>query len=1404
MNKIYTITVVLILILGSTTSYSQRWEKIQNLPAAYKDNYWLDIFYLAPQNTHGWACGFNGMVVRTTNAGQTWSGSIVPGAYHLEHIHFPTTQIGYTSGPDGLFKSKDGGISWEEITPDLISTDYWGCYFMDANFGILVGGGCGRNQKYWRTTDGGSNWTLFQNEVHHSGLTDVIMYDKEGLGFAVSSGLLWKTLDGGVTWDSLARSGSYVWHEELTHHGTSFLLPYAGTNCNGGGNDGGMRFTTNSGTTWNNFQTMQPMFGAFILGDREGWACGNNTSVFYTTNAGVTWELRNCGIEGGDFDDMWFTSKDEGWLVGDGIYKLKPPRNDFTKDSIVFKDVCLGTAQFDTLYIDNESFTPMDLALNITGADANRFRIVTPNNFSTLVQCSRRMIIIEFTPNSRNESRAMLEATVTRTGTGVSNLSIPLVGYSTFSSAYPLGDIVVVDSVYCNILSTTKINWIADKDDEEIRLVNKLQSDNQISYITKVPNKILREGSVSEFRILALDTGWVESKFRITTHPCEKDTILTVRTYAYSSIITSDTKRIASLVCCNETIDTLIIQNTGNSTLSMNDLKFANGTYFKIIGWIDGAKSKSIEPKKQDTLLILYKPFGNGPHTDRLSIGNNDSTKVRGNKNPYLIDYTGEYRQAELVYDQVIDLGDVCVGKIYQIEKYIKNIGTWVSKFNKKIELGNNFKIELMKDAPFSINPNDSVKLWATFFPNEAKSFSEVLEFITEPCGDTVRITLRGRGISNLLTLNPKSIQGAVKSGTSITRDLLIESFANTDVTITDIKIVDMPDTWEFEWTPNLPQVLLPGSKITFELKFTNNGHESIDSDIIIVTDGLCPEDYYVKVNLFGIMRNVAVDKDKIEFGESYCNSALENQILTITNFGFVTDTITSITLEPQGAFSITNLPALPYYIEPEEELELVIAFVSKVLGAHSANLTIRTNDTENNIHITELIAFNYSPITSADKDKINFGTAELCEDEKLMTFTLRNDGNVSDLLEFAIEGIPFSISETQLEIQANETIQYTVKAHPTMCELGLNIGKLRIRSLNCDFVHEIELEIDIYKTNIALSPPIINIDNIWIGDKSSGSFRIDNMTAHELTVTAIEIEPDASGVIELDFTVGTKIAGGGNLQVPFTYTAVAHGKFEFDITVKAENYCEDMEQIKLIAEISEEIYVVDLMIEQHVAEAGARIIIPVKLLREDLRFNTEYVRLEFEFDRKLFFPTIITSKFGDAFVQTDFTYKFGNLSILLDKVSSRNLFSKVGDIVRIDGYALRAMPDYTPIVFKNVELFTEKEVTLTTQDGGLKVNEFCIPEAAFELLRIPQLVSSVPEIVFGNNLNIGFKADKNFVTSIELLDIAGNSVITRSLTIPEGEFEYKIDLNSISSGVYFVVIKSENNNTSARFIKSN
>lgn len=408
------------------------------------------------------------------------------------------------------------------------------------------------NQRFWRTTDGGTTWSLFQNDVTHSGLTDVIMYSQTGLGFAVSSGLLWRTNNGGITWDSIARTGTYIWHEELTHSGTSFLVPYAGTSCQGGGPDGGMRFTTDGGATWNNFQTRLPMFGAFLLGAREGWACGNDKGVYYTSDGGVSWTLRNCGIDNGDLDDIWFTAPDEGWVVGSGIYRMRPARSEFTKDSIYFRDVCLGNTARDTIFISNDSFTEGTLSLEITGPDAQRFSIISPNPISTLIQCTPKMIVVEYRPNSRNPSRALLEARISRPNGQNTNRSIPLIGIVDFSSAIPLTDVLIIDSVYCNIEQNGRIEWKADKEGEEIINMNKLQSENFITYISRVPNKIFREGSYSEFRINTLDTGWVQAQFKVTTYPCMKDTILTVRVYAYSSIITSDVKRNIDITCSNE------------------------------------------------------------------------------------------------------------------------------------------------------------------------------------------------------------------------------------------------------------------------------------------------------------------------------------------------------------------------------------------------------------------------------------------------------------------------------------------------------------------------------------------------------------------------------------------------------------------------------------------------------------------------------------------------------------------------------------------------------------------------------------------------------------------------------------------------------------------------------------
>jgi hypothetical protein len=81
-----------------------------------------------------------------------------------------------------------------------------------------------------------------------------------------------------------------------------------------------MRFTTDYGKTWNEFQAGTSMFGTFLLGPKRGWACGWNRKVYYTEDAGKNWVLKNCGIDPGNLDDIWFINDTLGWVVGDGVY----------------------------------------------------------------------------------------------------------------------------------------------------------------------------------------------------------------------------------------------------------------------------------------------------------------------------------------------------------------------------------------------------------------------------------------------------------------------------------------------------------------------------------------------------------------------------------------------------------------------------------------------------------------------------------------------------------------------------------------------------------------------------------------------------------------------------------------------------------------------------------------------------------------------------------------------------------------------------------------------------------------------------------------------------------------------------------------------------------------------------
>lgn len=320
---------------------SAQWDSVlwvpQEVPVIDSPSHvWLDVFFLPSDPNYGWACGFGGNVTRTTTAGVTWQTLKLP-VNHLESIHFVNELVGYVSGPDDtggtIWRSVDGGATWRDITPALLPAgelNLWGCYFVDENVGVVIGGGCGVNQQFYRTTDGGASWQLFEQAEPSTGLADAILYEADGFGLAVSSSRLWMTQDGGRTWEVFANSaGSGMitkdWQEELTRVDDSFLLPVS-PGCQGGtgnGVTGLLRFSEDFGNTWRQFATAGPMFGSFLLDAQRGWGVGQNKQVWYTLDAGRTWSESACGVlDGQILDDIWFIDDTTAWLAGTDMYKM--------------------------------------------------------------------------------------------------------------------------------------------------------------------------------------------------------------------------------------------------------------------------------------------------------------------------------------------------------------------------------------------------------------------------------------------------------------------------------------------------------------------------------------------------------------------------------------------------------------------------------------------------------------------------------------------------------------------------------------------------------------------------------------------------------------------------------------------------------------------------------------------------------------------------------------------------------------------------------------------------------------------------------------------------------------------------------------------------------------------------
>jgi photosystem II stability/assembly factor-like uncharacterized protein len=268
------------------------------------------VFFQADGRT-GVAVGAGGTIVRTTDAGATWSRPPSGTTFNLNGLWFSTASEGWAVGSNGtVVHTSDGGQSWARVTNVGVGDVLFDVQFAGSDSGWVVGG----SGLVLRTVDGGASWEATRLPTSF-GLHGVAFSGPRD-GWAVGAGgVIAGTHDGGATWfitpgltsqtlESVWRRGPAVaWSV-----GSQGVAPRT--------------IVTPDSVAWElrNAGSSRQLQDVHYPTDLIGYAVGFDASlggmVLRTDDAGLSWQAQAARTSS-RLNDVFFVDALRGWAVGE-------------------------------------------------------------------------------------------------------------------------------------------------------------------------------------------------------------------------------------------------------------------------------------------------------------------------------------------------------------------------------------------------------------------------------------------------------------------------------------------------------------------------------------------------------------------------------------------------------------------------------------------------------------------------------------------------------------------------------------------------------------------------------------------------------------------------------------------------------------------------------------------------------------------------------------------------------------------------------------------------------------------------------------------------------------------------------------------------------------------------------